>query len=328
MYSIGKMRKFGACLVAGAVLTGFGLSGATAQEYPAKPVRIVVAFAAGGANDILARMVGQWLGDKMGKQFLIENRPGGGGNIGTEAVVRSPADGYTLLSVNPSNAINATLYEKLPFNFIADVAPIGGIMRVPNVLEVNPALPFKTVNDVIAYAKANPGKLNMASAGIGTSTHLAGELFMMMTGVKFTHVPYRGNGPAVTDLVGGQVDLMFDTLPSSLEHIQAGKLRAIAVTSAQRAAALPDVPTIGDTVQGYEASAFFGLGAPKGTPDAIIAKLNAEMNAILQDPKTAARLTDLGGATLPGAPADFGRIVAEETEKWGNVIRQSGAKVN
>jgi tripartite-type tricarboxylate transporter receptor subunit TctC len=328
MHPVRKYLKMGALLGGSLLICAMAPKWAVALDYPVRPVRIIVAFAPGGANDILARLMGQWLGDRLGKQFLIENRPGGGGNIGTEAAIRSSKDGYTLFSVNPSNAINATLYEKLPYNFIADMAPVGGIMRVPNVLEVNPSLPMKTVDEFVAYAKANPGKLNMASAGIGTSTHLAGELFMMMTGVKLTHVPYRGNGPAVTDLMAGQVDVMFDTLPSSLEYIKAGKLRAIAVTSAQRSDALPDVPTIGETVPGYEASAFFGIGAPMGTPEEIVAKLNAEMNSILRDPKVKARLADLGGAVLLGTPAEFGKLISEETGKWAKVIKSSGAKAN
>lgn len=301
---------------------------AVALDYPTRYVRIIVAFAAGGANDTLARLMGQWLGDRLGKQFIIENRPGGGGNIGTEAAIRATPDGYTLYSVNPANAINASLYEKLPFDFINDMMPVGGIMRVPNVLEVHPSVPAKTVAEFIAYAKANPGKITMASAGIGTSTHLAGEMFMTMTGIKMTHVPYRGNGPAVTDLISGQVEVMFDTLPSSIEQIKAGKLRAIAVTTAKRADVLPDVPTIGDTVPGYEASAFFGFGVPKGTPPEIVAKLNQEINAILADPTSRARLAELGGFVIPGTPEAFGKIVAEETEKWAKVVKASGAKAN
>jgi tripartite-type tricarboxylate transporter receptor subunit TctC len=308
--------------------SSIALPPAAALDYPTRYVRVIVAYAAGGANDILARLMGQWLGERLGKQFVIENKTGGGGNIGTEAAIRSAPDGYTLFFVNPANAINASLYEKLPFNFIADMAPVGGVMRVPNVMEVTPSFPAKTVAEFIAYAKANPGKVNMASAGIGTSTHLAGELFMSMTGVKLTHVPYRGNGPAVQDLIGGQVDVMFDTLPSSIEHIRGGKLRALGITSAQSIDALPDVPTIAATVPGYEASAFFGIGTPKGTPDEVIDKLNTQINAILADPQVKNRLAELGGFAIPGTVAEFGKTIAEETEKWGKVVKASGAKVN
>jgi tripartite-type tricarboxylate transporter receptor subunit TctC len=307
---------------------GAAVPPAAALDYPNRYVRVIVAFAAGGANDILARMMGQWLGERLGKQFVVENKPGGGGNIGTEAAIRAAPDGYTLFSVNPANAINASLYDKLPFNFIADMAPVGGVMRVPNVMEVSPNFPAKSVAEFIAYAKANPGKVNMASAGIGTSTHLAGELFMTMTGVKLTHVPYRGNGPAVQDLIGGQVDVMFDTLNSSIEHIRAGKLRALAVTSARSVDGLPDVPPIAATVPGYEASAFFGIGTAKGTPDEVIDKLNKEINAILSDPKVKERLAEMGGFPIPGTAADFGKTIAEETEKWARVVKASGAKVN
>jgi tripartite-type tricarboxylate transporter receptor subunit TctC len=299
---------------------------AAALDYPIKPVRVVVAYPAGGSTDILARLMGQFLSERLGHQFIIENRPGAGNNLGTEAVVNAAPDGYTLLLVNPANAINATLYDKLSFNFLRDIAPIGGIIRVPNLMEVNPAVPVKTVAEFISYAKANAGKINMASSGNGTSIHVSGELFKMMTGVDMLHVPYRGSAPALTDMLGGQVQVMFDNMPSSIEYVRAGKLRPIAVTTATRSDALPDVPTVGETVPGYEASAWFGLGAPKGTPTEIIAKLNQELNAALADPRIKAKLADLGGTPIPGAPEAFGRLVAEETEKWAKVVKFSGAK--
>ena len=296
-----------------------------------KPIRrgrcaSIVGFAAGGAPDILARLMGQWLSERLGQPFVIENRPGAGSNIATEAVVRAPPDGYTLLLVSPANAINATLYDKLNFNFIRDIAPVAGIIREPHVMVVNPSVPAKTVPEFIAYAKANPGKLNMASAGNGTAAHVAGELFKMMTGVDMVHVPYRGAAPALTDLLGGQVQVMFAAMPASIEYIRAGKLRALAVTTATRSEALPDIPTVGEFVPGYEASAWFGVGAPKNTPAEIIDKLNKEINAALADPKIKARLADLGGTVLPGSPADFGKLIADETEKWGKVIRAANIK--
>ena len=299
---------------------------AWAQAYPSRPVRIIVGFAPAGAQDILARLIGQWLSERLGQTFVIENRPGGGGNIAAEAVVRATADGYTLLLVGPPNAINATLYEKLNFNFLRDIAPVAGIVRAPNVMEVNPSVPAKTVSEFITYAKASPGKVNMASAGNGTGPHMAGELFKMMAGVNVVHVPYRGSGPALVDLLGGQVQVMFDALPPSMEHIRTGKLRALAVTTAVRSPALPDVPTVSEFVPGYEASASFGVGAPRSTPADIVEKLNKEINGALADPKLKARLADLGGLTLPGSPADFGKLLAEETEKWGKVVKFSGAK--
>jgi tripartite-type tricarboxylate transporter receptor subunit TctC len=299
---------------------------ARAQTYPSRPVRIIVGFAPAGAQDILARLIGQWLSERLGQTFVIENRPGGGGNIAAEAVVRATADGYTLLLVGPPNAINATLYEKLNFNFLRDIAPVAGIVRAPNVMEVNPSVPAKTVSEFITYAKASPGKVNMASAGNGTGPHMAGELFKMMAGVNVVHVPYRGSGPALVDLLGGQVQVMFDALPPSMEHIRTGKLRALAVTTAVRSPALPDVPTVSEFVPGYEASASFGVGAPRSTPADIVEKLNKEINGALADPKLKARLADLGGLTLPGSPADFGKLLAEETEKWGKVVKFSGAK--
>ena len=299
---------------------------ARAQGYPTRPVRWVVGLAAGGGADILARLMGQWLSERLGQQFVIENRPGAGTNIATETVVRASPDGYTLLMVLPPNAVNATLYEKLNFDFIRDIAPVAGIIRTPLVMEVNPSLPAKTVPEFIAYAKANPGRISMASAGNGTSGHVAGELFKMMADVDMVHVPYRGGAPAITDLLGGQVQVLFDPINSSSEYIRAGKLRALAVTTANRSEAFPDIPTVGDFVPGYEASAFFGVGAPKNTPAEIIEKLNTQINAGLADPQLKARLADLGGAVLPGSPADFGTLIAEETAKWAKVVKFAGIK--
>ena len=299
---------------------------AAAQSYPSRPVRFIVGYAPAGATDILARLVGQWLSERLGQQFVIENRPGAANNIGTEAVVNAAADGYTLLLVNPANAINASLYDNLNFNFLRDIAPVAGVVRVPNVMEVNPGVPANTVPEFIAYAKANPGKVNFASGGTGTSVHVSGELFKMMTGVNMVHVPYRGAAPAVTDLIAGQVQVVFDNLPGSIEYIRAGKLRALAVTTTMRSEALPDVPTIADVVAGYEASAWFGVGAPRATPPEIIEKLNHEINAGLADPKLKARLIDLGGMVIPGSPADFGKLIAEETEKWAKVVKFAGVK--
>ena len=301
-----------------------GAATAQAADYPTRPVRWIVGYPPGGTTDIVARLVGHWLSERLGQQFVIENKPGAGNNIATEAPIRSPADGYTVLLVNPANAINATLYQKLPFNFIRDTVPVGGIMRVPNVMEVNPSVPASTVAEFIAYAKANPGKINWASSGNGTSVHLSGELFKIMTGVDLTHVPYRGSAPALTDLISGTVQVMFDNMPSSLPHIQAGKLRALAVTTAQRSDALPGVPTVAETVQGYEASAFFGMSVPKGTPDEVTGILNREINAALADPGMKAKLAELGGIPIAGSPADFGRVVSEETEKWAKVIKSGG----
>jgi tripartite-type tricarboxylate transporter receptor subunit TctC len=299
---------------------------AWAQAYPSRPVRWIVGFTPGGATDIVARLVGQLLSERLGQSFIIENRPGAGSNIATEAVVRAPSDGYTLLLVGPANAVNATLYEKLNYNFIRDIAPVASISREPNVMVVNTSVPAKTVPEFIAYAKANPGKINMASSGNGTSVHVAGELFKMMTGISMAHVPYRGAAPAVTDLLGGQVQVMFASMPSSIEYIRAGKLRPLAVTSAMRSEALPDIATVADFVPGYEASSVYGIGAPRATPAEVIDKLNKEINAILADPKAKARLGDLGGTALPGSPADFGKLIADETEKWGKVVKFSGAK--
>jgi tripartite-type tricarboxylate transporter receptor subunit TctC len=299
---------------------------ARAQTYPTRPVRIVVGFPAAGGSDVIARLIGQWLSERLGQQFVIDNRPGAGSNIGTEAVVRAPADGYTVLLVDTPKAINATLYEKLNFNFIRDIAPVAGIVREPNVMEVNPSFPAKTVPEFIAYAKANPGKIDMASSGNGTTSHIAGELFKMTTGINMVHVPYRGAAPALTDLLGGQVHVAFLDMASSIEYIRIGKLRALAVTTAARSQELPDIPTVGDFLPGYEASSWWGVGAPKGTPAEIIEKLNKEINAALADPKMKGRLAELGGTALPGSPADFGKLIADETEKWGKVIRAAGIK--
>jgi tripartite-type tricarboxylate transporter receptor subunit TctC len=297
------------------------------QTYPSRPLHIIVGFPP-GAVDSLARLIGQWLSDRLGQPVIVENRPGAGANIATEAVVRAPADGYTLLAVGSWNAINATLYEKLNFNFIRDIAPVAGIVRVPNIMEVNPAVPVRTVPEFIAYAKTNPGKINMASPGNGTSGHVSGELFKMMAGVDMIHVPYRGGGPALTDLIGGQVHVMFDPVPSSIGHIKAGELRALAVTTATRSDALPDVPTIGEFLPGFEASLWIGLGAPQGTPREIIEKLNREINVALADSKMRARLADLGATPLPNSPADFGKLIADDTDKWGKVVKFSGAKAD
>jgi len=299
---------------------------ARAQAYPTRPVRIIVGFPAGSLADIVARLMGQWLSDRLGQQFIVENRAGASGKLATEMALRSPPDGYTLLLCDAPDAINATLYDKLSFNFVRDIAPIGAVVSVPLVMVVNPSVPAKTVPEFIAYAKANPGKLNMASAGNGTSAHVSGELFKMMTGVNLVHVPYRGSSPALTDLLGGQVQVYFVPTPPSIEYIRAGKLRALAVTTAMRSQALPDLPTIGDFLPGYEASNWAGVGAPKNTPTEIVDKLNKEINAALADPKMKAKLADLGGAALPGSPADFGKFIADETEKWAKVIKSAGIK--
>ena len=297
-----------------------------AQTYPERPVHLIVGFPAGGPQDIVMRLIGQWLSERLGQSFIIENRPGASGNVGAETVVRAAPDGYTLLSVSSPNAINATLYKNLNFNFLRDIAPVASIMRVPLVMEVNPSVPIKTVPEFIAYAKANPGKVNYASAGIGTPQHVSAEMFKMMTGVEMVHVPYRGAAPALTDLIGGQVQVMIDTTPASMQHIRSGRLRPLAVTTATRADALPDLPTVGDFVPGYEATSWFGIGAPKDTPPEIITTLNKEINAAIADPKIKARLIDLGGTVLPGSPADFGKLIAAETEKWAKVVKFSGAK--
>jgi tripartite-type tricarboxylate transporter receptor subunit TctC len=299
---------------------------AVAQAYPSRPVRLVVSFPAGGVNDILARLMGQWLSERLGQPFVIENRPGAGTNIGTEAVVRAAADGYTLLLVSPANAINATLYDKLSFNFMRDIAPVASIVSMPLVLVVHPSFQVASVSELIAYAKANPGKLNMASGGNGSAGHVTGELFKMMAGVDMLHVPYRGSGPALTDLIAGQVQVTVDPLPSSIEFIRTGKLRALAVTTATRSDALPGIPTIADTVPGYEASAWYGFGAPKATPVEIIEKLNREINAVLAEPRNKARFAELGGTVIAGSPADFSKLMADETKKWARVVKFSGAR--
>src|SRR5215475_4309016 len=317
-------RLLAVCLTA---FTLVGISNAFAVDHPTRPVRWIVPYTPGGGTDITARIIGQWLSQRLGQQFIIENKAGAGNNIGTEAAVSAPPDGYTLLLVNPANAINATLYRKLPFTFLRDIAPVAGIMRVPNVMEVNPAVPAKTVAEFIAYAKANPGKINWATSGNGTSVHLSGELFKMMTGVELTHIPYKGSAPALTDLIAGTVHVIFDNMPPSLPHIRAGKLRALAVTTAIRSDALPDVPTVAETVPSCEASAFYGMGVPKGTPPEIIDKLNKEINAGLADPKIKARLAELGGMQIGGTPADFGKLIAQETAKWEKVIKDGGVQL-
>jgi tripartite-type tricarboxylate transporter receptor subunit TctC len=299
---------------------------ARAQTYPVRPVRLIVPIAPAGAGDITARLIGQWLSERLGQQFVIDNRPGGGGNIGTEAVVRSPADGYTLLLVGSFNATNAALYDKLNFDLIRDIAPIAGLFRGPLVMLVHPSVPARSVPEFIAYAKANAGKISMASAGIGSTPHLAGELFKAMAGVNLLHVPYRGGGPAVTDLLGGQVQVYFASTPASIEYIKAGRLRALAVTAAARSEALPDIPAVAEFVPGYESSFWTGVGAPKKTPAEIVDKLNKEINAVLADPKFKTRLADLGGTPLVGSPADFGKLIADETEKWGKVIRAANIR--
>ena len=304
-----------------------GIGAASAIDYPTRPVKFVVPYPPGGTTDVLARIIAQWLSEKMGQQFVVENKPGGGNNIGVEFVVNSPADGYTMFLVNPANGINATLYKNLPFNFIRDITPVAGLVRSPNVMEVPANFPAKTVAEFIAYCKANPGKINMASSGSGTSVHLSGELFKFMTGCQMLHVPYKGAGPALIDLMAGQVHVLFDNLPSSIGHIKGGKLRALGVTSAEREPSLPDTPTVGDTVPGYEATAWFGIGMPKGTPRDVIEKVNAEVNRALADPKMRERLAELGGKPIAGTPEDFGKVIADETEKWAKVVISSGAKV-
>jgi tripartite-type tricarboxylate transporter receptor subunit TctC len=299
---------------------------AFAETYPSHPVRIVVGFAAGSTTDTLARLIGQWLSQRFGQQFVIENRPGAGGNVGAEAVVRSTPDGYTLLMVPPAVAANAALYPNLNFNFIRDTDPVAGVVRVPNVVEVNPSVPVKSIPELIAYAKANPGKLSFASAGIGTASHLAGQLFNKMAGVNLQHIPYRGDGPAMADLVAGNVQVGFATMTSSIGFIRAGKLRPLAVTTAARSAALPDVPTVAEFVPGFEASSWFGVAAPKGTPADIVDSLNQQINAGLAAPAIKDRIADMGGMSLAGSPADFGKLIAEETDKWGKVIREAGIK--
>jgi tripartite-type tricarboxylate transporter receptor subunit TctC len=299
---------------------------ARAQTYPTRPVRIIVGATPGGGADITARLLGQWLSERLAQQFIVENRPGAGYNIGTEAAVRAPADGYSLLLATLPNAVNATLYQKLNFNFIRDIAPVASVVAVPLVVVTHPSVPAKTIPEFIAYARANPGKLNMGSGGIGTAQHVAGELFKMMTGVELVHVPYRGGAPAVADLLGGQLQVMFDVMLESIEYIRDGKLRPLAVTTAAPSAALPRLPTVDEFVPGYEASQWYGIGAPKNTPAEIVAKLNTEINITLADPKMKARFADLGGTIRAGSPADFGNLIANETEKWGKVVKFAGMK--
>src|SRR5262245_45632834 len=301
---------------------------AAAETYPNRPVRLIIGYPPGGSADITARLVAQWLAERLGQPFVIENRPGAGTNLSTEAAVRAAPDGYTLFLVAPANAINATLYDKLNYNFIRDIAPVASLIRFPNVVVVHPSVPAKTIPEFIAYAKANPGKLNMASSGNGSTIHMSGELFKMLTGVNLVHVPYRGGAPALTDLLGGQVQVMFDNLPTSAEYVKSGKLRGLAVTSTARSEVLPDLPTVNEFVPGYEASAWYGIGVPKETPAEIIDKLNKVINAILADPASMARFSELGASLLPGSPVDFGKFVAEETEKWAKVVKFCGAKAD
>ncbi|APV52031.1 MFS transporter [Betaproteobacteria bacterium GR16-43] len=297
------------------------------SDYPNRPVKWIVPYPPGGTTDVLARIVAQWLTEKMGQTFVIENKPGGGNNIGTELAIKSPPDGYTVLLMNPAHGINATLYKDLTFNVLRDVQPVAGLVKSPNVMEVTNDFPAKTVKEFIDYCKANPGKINMASSGSGTSVHMSGEMFKMMTGCDMLHVPFKGAGPAIAELIPGRVHVLFDNLPSSIAHIKGGRLRALAVTTTTRDANLPDVPTVAETVPGYEATAWFGMGAPKGTPRAIVEKLNAEINRALADPKMKERLAELGGRPIPGTPEDFGKVMAEETARWEKVVKASGAKV-
>jgi tripartite-type tricarboxylate transporter receptor subunit TctC len=317
-----QLLKLAAVVAAAAAVPQF----ASALDYPTRPVRIIAGFAAGGGVDVTARLIGQWLTDRLGQSFVIENRPGAGGNIGTEAVVNAAPDGYTLLLATVPNAVNASLYEKLSFNFIRDIVPVAGIIRVPMVILLNPSVPAATVTEFISYAKANPDKVNMASAGNGSAPHMAGELFKMMAGVNLVHVPYRGQGPALTDLLGGQVQVLFAATPGTTEYITTGKLRALAVTSASRAEMLPELRTVGDFVPGYEASQWYGIGVPRNTPVEIVDKLNKEINAAIADPAMKARFAAIGGEPLPGSAAEFGRLISEETEKWGRVVRAAGIK--
>jgi tripartite-type tricarboxylate transporter receptor subunit TctC len=317
-----------ACIAAsGASVAGAAEKASGGENYPNRPVRWIVPYPPAGTTDILARVTSQWLTQRTGQQFVVDNRPGGGNNIGTEIAIKSAPDGYTLFLVNPANAINATLYAKLSFNFLRDLTPVAGLVRVPNVMVVTRSLPAKSVPEFIAYAKKNPGKVNMASSGSGTSVHLSGELFKAMTGIDMQHVPYKGAGPALIELIGGQVQVLFDNLPSSIGHIKSGDIRALAVTTLKRSPALPDVPTVAESVPGYEASAWFGMAVPKGTPVAVVERLNREVNAALSDPGMKARLADLGGDPIPGTPAEFWKLHAAETDKWAKVVKFSGAKV-
>jgi tripartite-type tricarboxylate transporter receptor subunit TctC len=299
---------------------------ARADSYPSRPVHVIVFFAPGGGNDIIARLMAQWLSQRLGQEFIVENRPGGGGNIGTEVVVRAAPDGYTLLLSSPPNATNTTLYDNLDYNFMRDIAPVAAISYEPNVMVINPSVPAKTVPEFIAYAKADPGKINYSSAGIGSSQQMSGELFNMMAGVKMVHVPFRGSAPALTSVLGGQTQVMFASMPSAIGYIRAGQLKALAVTGSTRSDVLPDVPTVGEFLPGYVATVFYGIGAPKNTPPAIVERLNKEINAGLADPQLKARLTDLGGTPLPGSAADFGKLIADETEKWAKVIKFANIK--
>jgi tripartite-type tricarboxylate transporter receptor subunit TctC len=314
--------------LAAACLVPFATGGANAANYPTRQPRIIVGYPPGGATDILARLFADWLSKHLGQTFIVENRPGAGNNLGTDAVAKAAPDGYTIILVNPANAINASLYKHLNFNFLNDITPIAGFVRVPNVMEVNPQVPATTVAEFIAYVKANPGKVNVASSGNGTSIHLSGELFKMMTGTQMTHVPYKGSAPMLTDLLGGQVQVTFDNLPASIGYIKAGKLRALGVTTAVRSPELPDVPTVGETVPGYEASAFFGIGAPKGTPKEIIELINKQVNDALKDPGMLKRLADLGGIPLAGTPEQFGKVVADETAKWEKVVHAAKLSID
>ena len=321
MFRIARIAAMAVLAVAAGILP------AAAQDYPTRPVKIIVSYPPGGTTDVLARLIAQWLTDKMGAQFLVENKPGGGNNIGADFALKQPPDGYTMFLVNPANGINHTLYKNLPFSILTDLAPVAGLVRSPNVMEVTNDFPAKNVAEFLAYCKANPGKINMASSGAGTSVHMSGELFMYMTGCKMLHVPYKGAGPALTDLIGGQVHVLFDNLPSSIGHIKGGRIRALAVTTTTKTPAL-DVPTVGETVPGYEASAWFGLGMPKGTPKAIVDKVNAEVNRALNDPKFREKLADLGGSPIAGSPEDFGKVIQSEVEKWSKVVKASGAKAD
>jgi tripartite-type tricarboxylate transporter receptor subunit TctC len=317
------------CIVSVAMLAlGIAPRIAWTQTYPLRPIHLVVGYAAGGGTDIAARVLGQWLSERLGQSVVIDNRPGATTNIGTELVVHAPPDGYTLLMATASNAINATLYEKLNFNFIADTVPVAAMMRVPQVMVVNPSFPTKTVPEFIAYAKSHPGGVNFASAGAGGTDHMAGELLKLTAGIGMTHVPYRGAAPALTDLLGAQVQVVFSSMPAAVEYVRANKLRALAVTSAARSEALPEVPTVDDLFPGYEASQWYGVGAPKNTPAEIVNRLNREINAALDDPKMRSRMIDLGGTPLPGSPAEFGRLIAADTEKWGKVVKAAGLKVD
>jgi tripartite-type tricarboxylate transporter receptor subunit TctC len=321
------MRKLFKLFSAGMVLLALvAAPGVQAQDYPNKPIKFIVPYTPAGTTDILARLTGQYLSGKLGQQVLVENRPGGGNNIGTEMAVRSPADGYTIFLVNPANAINATLYSKLNFNFLNDMAPVAGIIRVPNVMTVTKNFPAKTVAEFVEYAKKNPNKVNMASSGAGTSVHLSGELFKTMAGIDMKHIPYKGAGPATIDLISGQVDVIFDNMPSIIGHIRSGEVRALGVTTAQRSPALPDVPAVAEAVPGYEASAWFGVAVPRGTPAAVVARLNREINGALADPAFKAKLADLGGVPIPGTPEEFWALHRMETEKWAKIVQASGAK--